>query len=91
MGTKRWPGDAVMIVASPAGEAVAANMQAVVECRCRDCGGAVHADSDTIRRCAEMPGRGGRPIRFVCIPCAVRYDVNSLDLLVDHRKGGPSQ
>jgi len=82
---KRWPSDAIMIVAAPAGEEIQEKMESVVPATCRDCGCTVHADSYTIRRATSLPSRKGRPIKFFCINCCTsKYDTNSITELYDH-------
>ena len=82
---KTWPSDAVMVVCSAPEEANMANMDSVNPGVCRDCGRAVVYDGYTMRRCLALPERCGRPVKLFCCDCAVRYDVNSIDLLEDHR------
>ena len=82
-----WPSDAVMIVASNRGEEHREFMESVVECECRDCGAPLAADSKRIRYADEMDVRHGRPIRFFCIACCVKYDRQSITELHDHRGG----
>lgn len=83
---KPWPSDAVMIVAANDGEENRANMRGVVlHCGCRDCGQALAVDSYCIDQATHMPERLGRPVSFFCIPCATRYDANSITHFVDHR------
>lgn len=70
---KPWPRDAVMIVASLAGEEIRSHMEGVHKDACRDCGRAVHADTFTVRRAESLPQRHGRPVKFFCLPCHSEY------------------
>jgi len=81
---KRWPADAVMIVAMNAGQENRAQMESVVVATCRDCGAQLHADSYTIRVAHNLPERRGRPIKFFCPRCCVNYDYDSITHMHDH-------
>lgn len=81
-----WPNDAIMIIASREGEEIRKNMEAVVDVRCVACNAKLRADSKSIRHAAELPSRGGRPIKFFCIECATKHDFNSIEELHDDRK-----
>lgn len=82
---KPWPSDAIMIVAASAGEEIRENMESVVRTWCRDCGRLLHADSRCIREAGELDCRDGRPIKFFCVECCVKYDVNSVHKFLDMR------
>jgi len=71
---KDWPRDAVMIVASIAGEERGDQMELAASRSCRDCGAKLMADTHTIRRAENLPSRRGRPILFFCVACAVQYE-----------------
>jgi hypothetical protein len=81
---KRWPADAVMIVAALAGEEKREKMESVVPAKCRDCGATVHADSYTIRTADSLPERRGRPVKFFCTRCCVNYDFGTITHMHDH-------
>lgn len=83
---KNWPADAVMIVAANAGQQITAHMESEVPAKCRDCKADVVADSFTIREAEQLPSRHGRPIRFFCIDCATKRNVNQITEFYDHRK-----
>ena len=57
---KPWPGDAIMIVAECFGHENRANMEAVIEAECRDCGARLGVDSYTLRTAEDLPSRRGR-------------------------------
>lgn len=80
-GLLSWPGDAVMVVASPPGEAVAAEMDAVNQGQCRDCDCAVLYSSYTFDRAIRF----GRVVKFFCTTCVLKYDPRTIQQLEDHR------
>ena len=80
-----WPGDAVMIVCARSGTENRAKMESVHQGECRDCGCDVAYDGKSYRSAVNLPARHGRPIKFFCVDCCTKYDVNSIDKLVDHR------
>ena len=85
MTKKPWPADALIVVASVAGQEKREQMESVVHKTCRDCDAVLAADSFTIRRAENHPQRYGRQVQFLCVPCSVRYDVNTVDVFEDHR------
>lgn len=82
-GLLRWPGDAVMVVASPPGEAVVDEMDEVNQASCRDCGCEVLYSSYTFDRAIRF----GRVVRFFCTTCVLKYDPRTIQKLEDHRGG----
>jgi hypothetical protein len=82
---KPWPHDATIIVCASPEEAKRDLMESVNDGQCRDCGTPLVYDGKTARRCLALCP--ARPIGLLCIPCAVTYDVRSIDLLEDHRGG----
>lgn len=86
-GKKPWPADAVMIVACRRGMENRAAMQGCLDATCRDCNTDLVADTRTFRAAMTMPERKDRPVMFFCVECAIQYDINSLDTLVDQRDG----
>lgn len=73
-----WPADAIILV-SPTPDEVVYDARFPTELHsCRDCVTAVMPRTDSIRRCEADPGRRGRPVRFLCIRCAVQYDPRSV-------------
>lgn len=86
-GKLPWPSDAVMIVASVAGEEKREQMEDVHVCQCRRCDRTLHADTKTIRTAEQFPERRGRPVQFFCVECAVLHDRGDINLLVDQRGG----
>ena len=82
---KLWPSDAIMIVASLAGEERRERMESAVPATCRDCGAALMADSFTIRKAENLPSRFDRPIKFFCTICFTHYDFKSVQEFHDDR------
>ncbi|HWB13326.1 MAG TPA: hypothetical protein VG826_29140 [Pirellulales bacterium] len=85
MSRRPWPSDATIIVCASLAEARTEFMESVNPGHCRDCGAPLVYDGKTERRCLALCP--GRPIGLLCIPCAVRYDVRSIEHLEDHRGG----
>jgi hypothetical protein len=86
MSKKQWPGDAVIIVAPPTGTEVVDPDEPTALHTCRDCGASVTVRNSSIRVSEQAGHTCGRPIKFFCISCAVTYDVNSMDRLIDLRR-----
>lgn len=84
-----WPADALIIVASRPEEAVLGQMDGVHRGTCRDCGTAVLYSGYSRRRLGAYADRmrDRRPIEFLCVACAVRYDPGTIDVFEDHRPG----
>lgn len=88
-GTGRlpWPGDAIMIIASLAGQENRAAMESVFAATCHMCDSDLHADTRTVRTAMQLPARRGRPVNFFCVACALKHDRKSVGLLIDQRDG----
>ena len=71
---KPWPRDAVVVIASLAGQERREVMEGVHTAACRDCGARLHADTFTVRRAETMPQRRGRPVAFLCLTCHAGYE-----------------
>jgi hypothetical protein len=80
-----WPSDAVIVVCATPKAAITAKMESVNPVKCRECGIDLVADGKTIRHAQEHPQRMGRPVAYLCIGCSTKYDVNSVDHLIDDR------
>ncbi|HWL09776.1 MAG TPA: hypothetical protein VNQ76_15320 [Planctomicrobium sp.] len=83
---KKWPDDAVMLVAEIAGHENRAKMEEIRAGRCRHCNQTVHYDSRTLRDALKIGEPYGMPVKFFCVPCAVEHDFQMINVLVDHRK-----
>lgn len=68
-----WPGDALIIVASPAGMEAVDKMEGVHPAVCRRCAAAVHADTRSVRLAETHTARHGRPVDFLCWFCHLLY------------------
>lgn len=79
-GVKPWPTDAVIVVAAIAGQEIREHMEGVLVRNCSDCGQVLHADTRTARAAEELPSRHNRPIEYLCVECAVTYDVRGIEL-----------
>lgn len=89
---KDWPRDCVVIVAAERCQENRANMDRVVWCRCLECEKELAADSFSIETLMQAPVRRGRPVKFLCVPCATEvYDMEQITHFFDHRfrKGAP--
>ena len=80
-----WPRDAVIIVCATPEEARRDEMESVNPGKCRDCGRAIVYDGYTYRRALRGDVRRGRPIQFLCVTCATRYDSATITHFQDHR------
>lgn len=81
---KPWPGDAIMIIAADFGTENRVNMEAVIFTHCRDCEQALAADLRTLRVAETHPVRKGRPVKFFCVRCCVKYDPTTISHFADH-------
>lgn len=84
--SKPWPAEALIVVASPAGEEIRSQMEGVHPAPCRECGATVHADTFTVRRANSHPLRLGRPVEFVCLACHVVYDQSTITHAEHHNR-----
>jgi hypothetical protein len=82
---KPWPSDAVMIVSADARTEKLQFMESTVPRNCRVCDKKLMACTFSIRRGEAIGRRTGRPVKFFCVACAVQHDIDSLDILEDHR------
>jgi hypothetical protein len=81
-----WPSDAVIIVCASPEDANRSNMSSIQSGKCRDCGDDILVDGKSIDSGMRMNERCGRPVEFLCVDCAVEYDMHTIEKLVDHRK-----
>jgi hypothetical protein len=80
-----WPSDCIVIVAELEGRENRAGMESVVRGFCRDCEAPVAADGFTVRASKALPSRHGRPVKFLCVRCYVKYDLRTITEFHDHR------
>jgi hypothetical protein len=73
-----------MIVCADLGKENRANMEAAVVVSCRQCGKVLAADTRTIGVAERLPERQGRPIKFFCCRCAMKYHPGSITHYADH-------
>jgi len=88
MNGKPWPRHCIQIIAAPTAEATIPAGEGVRVEFCGDCGVELAASERTFEIAMAAPSRLGRPLRYVCIDCGVKYDAGDLDELHDHRGGG---
>jgi hypothetical protein len=84
---KPWPVDVVLLVCARPGEAFVQYMDTVEDGLCRDCGHAVVYSGRSHRAAEESPLTQGRPIAMICLRCFAGYDIDTADLVIDHRGG----
>jgi hypothetical protein len=89
---KPWPRDAVMIVAAFPDEARRDQMESCHAGTCRDCGREILYDGFSYHRAQQftrLKANVVRPIKFFCVECAVKYDMQHFDHFEDHRGRKP--
>jgi hypothetical protein len=82
---KHWPADAFIVVAPVPGEAVMRPEYPTTGRVCRDCGAPVVVRLHSLDHAEASPYRHGKPVGFLCVGCAVTYDRNSLEKIIDLR------
>jgi len=80
---KPWPNDAIMITASLAGKENVADMLNPYPANCRECGAALMACSRTLEAACNLSEQYGIPIKYFCMACHAKHDMEMCDLVVD--------
>lgn len=80
MPRKPPPDDSIMIVAAPTHHAIVPPGAATRNDVCADCGTPVTGAPRTYGEAMAHPDRRGRPIRYVCSPCAEQYDFHAAEV-----------
>lgn len=80
-----WPTDAVVVVASLAGDECRSKMDSVHHATCRDCARKVAYDGYTIKRARKTAEDLARPVEFLCLACFPKYNFGQVTHFEDHR------
>ena len=81
-----WPSDVVQIVAAtPATVNVRGIRGKITDGSCADCDARLAYDSKSIEDALALPQRQGRPLRFICVQCCLKYDRSKIECLIDQR------
>lgn len=75
-----------IVASTPATVNVRGIREKIVDEKCADCGQRLAVDSYSIRVAWEIPQRQGRPLKFICVDCCLKYDRKSIEFLVDLRQ-----
>lgn len=81
---KPWPNDVLIHVAPRSGQEVRSPDEPTTDRLCRDCGRLLAVRLSSIAVSESHPLRCGRPVSFLCVPCAVTYQ--QPDVLTDLRE-----